>query len=620
MSEPEHHPAPLRIVTCGSVDDGKSTLLGRLLHDANQVFADHMATVANESKRWGTQGNDPDFALLIDGLQAEREQKITVDVGFKHFATSNRRYLVADAPGHEQFTCNMASGASTASVAVLLVDARNGIVDQTRRHSCILDLLAVPHLVVAVNKMDLVDWSKDCFESIIESYQDFTSNLSFESVNFVPISALHGDNILEPSSKSPWYEGPTVVNCLDAVSAESVESERPFRMAVQWVNRPTPNFRGYSGTVASGEVRIGDEIIGCISGTNATVVSLINGGRETTRATTGQAVTLQLDRDIELGRGDVLGTAAEPPELSDQFAAKLIWLGDEPMFPHRQYSLKIATQNTSARILKLDYVVNVITLAHEPATTLTRNQIASVKLELARPVVFESYRVDRSLGGFILIDRITNETVGAGMIEFSLRRAANISWESFQVDKEQRGKRLDQKPCLLWFTGLSGSGKSTIAGMVEEMLIQRGKHCYILDGDNVRHGLSRDLGFTDADRIANIKRVAEVAKLFVDAGLITIVCLISPFRNERQMARELVEESEFIEVFVDAPLGVCEARDPKGLYQKARRGELPNFTGVDSPYEAPEDPELVLRTDKPTARELATQVIDYLEKNDLLRA
>ena len=619
-SKPDRHPAPLRIVTCGSVDDGKSTLLGRLLHDANQVFADHMATVANESKKWGTQGNDPDFALLIDGLQAEREQKITVDVGYKHFATSNRRYLVADAPGHEQFTCNMASGASTASVAVLLVDARNGIVDQTKRHSCILDLLAVPHVVVAVNKMDLVDWSKDCFESIIESYRDFTSNLSFVSVKFIPVSALHGDNILEPSSKSPWYEGPTVVNCLDAVSTATLGDERPFRMAVQWVNRPNPDFRGYSGNVASGEVRIGDEIVGCISGSTARVASLANGGKETIRATAGQAVTLQLDREMELSRGDVVAAAAEPPELSDQFAAKLIWLGDEPMFPHRQYSLKIATQNSSARILKLDYVVNVTTLAHEPATSLNRNQIASVKLELARPVVFESYRVDRSLGGFILIDRITNETVGAGMIEFSLRRAANIPWESFHVGKEQRGKRLDQKPCLLWFTGLSGSGKSTIAGMVEEMLVQRGNHCYILDGDNVRHGLSRDLGFTDADRIANIKRVAEVARLFVDAGVITIVCLISPFRNERQMARELVEESEFIEIFVDTPLDVCQARDPKGLYQKARRGELPNFTGVDSPYEAPEDPELVLRTDKPTARELATQVIEYLEKNGLLSA
>ncbi len=620
MSETDRHRAPLRVVTCGSVDDGKSTLLGRLLHDASQVFADHMATVANESKRWGTQGDDPDFALLIDGLQAEREQQITVDVGYKHFATSNRRYLVADAPGHEQYTCNMASGASTASVAVLLVDARNGIVDQTKRHSCILDLLAVPHVVVAVNKMDLVNWSKDCFESIIESYRDFTSNLSFESVKFIPVSALRGDNILEPSSKSPWYEGPTVVNCLDAVSAEKLGGERPFRMAVQLVSRPTPDFRGYTGTVSSGEVRIGDEIVGCKSGSTAKVASLWHGDTETTQATTGQAVTLQLDRDMDLGRGDVVATSAEPPELSDQFAAKLIWLGDEPMFPHRQYTLKIATQNTNARILKLDYVVNVTTLAQEPATTLIRNQIASVKLELARPVVFESYRVDRSLGGFILIDRISNETVGAGMIEFSLRRAANIPWESFQVDKEQRGKRLDQKPCLLWFTGLSGSGKSTIAGMVEEVLVQRGKHCYILDGDNVRHGLSRDLGFTDADRIANIKRVAEVAKLFVDAGLITIVCLIAPFRNERQMARELVEESEFIEIFVDTPLDVCEARDTKGLYQKARRGELPNFTGVDSPYETPEDPELVLSADKPTARELATQVIDYLESQGFLRA
>lgn len=620
MATSNYFGRPLRIVICGSVDDGKSTLLGRLLHDTKQVFADHLEAVEKESKRWGTQGNDTDLALLVDGLQAEREQKITVDVGYKHFSTSNRRYMVADAPGHDQYTSNMASGASTAEAALLLIDARNGIVDQTRRHSCILDMLAVRHIVVAVNKMDLSNWSEDRFESIVQDCQDYSSNLSFESIICVPVSALHGDNILDSSRNTPWYEGPTIVKSLDSIPLNSSAPARPFRMPVQWVNRPSPDFRGYSGTITSGEIAVGDEIVGCLSGSKAKVSALFNGDAQVTSAQQDQAITLQLDRNVELGRGDVVATATRPPEVSDQFAAKLVWLGNEPMFPQRQYSLKIATQTTSARILRLDYVINVATLAHEASTTLERNQIASVKVALARPVVFEPYRVDRNLGGFILVDRISNETVGAGMIDFSLRRAANVPWESFQVNKEQRGKRLDQEPCILWFTGLSGSGKSTIAGVVEEMLVQRGKHCYVLDGDNVRHGLSRDLGFTDADRIANIKRVAEVAKLFVDAGLITIVCLISPFRNERRMARELVDESEFVEVYVDTPLTVCESRDPKGLYQKARRGELPNFTGVDSPYEEPEEPELVLHTEETKPDVLAIQVISYLEGNGYLHS
>lgn len=609
---------PLRIVTCGSVDDGKSTLLGRLLYDTQHVFEDQLEVAEEESRRWGTQARELDLALLVDGLQAEREQKITIDVAYRYFSTANRSFIVADAPGHEQYTCNMATGASTASLALLLVDARNGVVDQTRRHTCILELLAIRHIVVAVNKMDLVGWTESAFEAISCDYLDYTSSLNFESVTTIPVSALDGDNISDTSENSKWYMGPTLIQALESAHVEGSQRKEPFRMPVQWINRPTPDFRGYSGTIASGEVRVGDEVVGCLSGITARVSSLMNADQEVASAIAGNAVTLQLDEHMELGRGDVIATSKARPEVSDQFATKLIWLGAEPMLPQRQYWMKIGTQTTSVRVLTLDYVIDISTLAHEASTKLELNQIARVKISVAKSVVFEPFHVNTNLGSFILMDRITNETVGAGMIEFSLRRASNIPWQPFQVDKVQRGRSLGQKPCILWFTGLSGAGKSTIAGCLEEELVRRGCHCYILDGDNIRHGLSKDLGFTDADRVANIKRVAEVAKLFLDAGLITIVCLISPFRNERLMARELVEPSEFIEVFVDTPLDVCEARDPKGLYKKARSGDLINFTGVDSPYESPLNPEIVLKTDKSSQDQLAKEVIAFLDTNHYL--
>ena len=610
--------SPLRVITCGSVDDGKSTLLGRLLYDSSHVFTDQLDIASEESKRYGTQGGNLDLALLIDGLQAEREQKITIDVAYRYFSTPSRSFIVADTPGHEQYTCNMGTGASTSDLAILLVDARNGIVPQTRRHSCIVDLLAIKHVVVAVNKMDLIDWQEDLFHSIENDFRTYAENLNFDDIHCIPISALNGANVFVKASETPWYAGSTLVDVLENIEVDKEAKNHPFRMPVQWINRPTLDFRGYSGTVASGSLSVGDEVVGCLTGQLAKVSSIYDTDQEIDNVQAGHAVTVELDRQIDLGRGDVMASAAEPPDVSDQFAAKLIWLNDEPMLPQRQYLMKTGTLTTTCRILELEHVLNIDTFAHEASHELRLNDIAYIKLATTRPIAYESYHTDRHLGSFILIDRITHQTVGAGMIDFSLRRASNITWQSFQINKEQRGLRLAQKPCILWLTGLSGAGKTTIAGKIEELLIQRGNHCYVLDGDNIRHGLNRDLGFTAADRVENIKRVAEVAKLFVDAGLIAIVSLISPFRNERQMARELVEHSEFIEIFVDTPLDVCEQRDPKGLYKKVRAGELSNFTGIDSPYESPENPELVLTTSGDSPLESATRVLDYLDENKYL--
>lgn len=609
---------PLRVITCGSVDDGKSTLLGRLLYDSSHVFTDQLNTASEESKRYGTQGGDLDLALLIDGLQAEREQKITIDVAYRYFSTTKRSFIVADTPGHEQYTCNMGTGASTSDLAILLVDARNGIVPQTRRHSCVIDLLAIKHVVVAVNKMDLIDWHEDLFHAIERDFRTYAENLNFEGIHCIPISALNGANVFVTADESPWYTGPTLVEVLEDADVDERVTNLPFRMPIQWINRPTLDFRGYSGTVVSGSLAVGDEVVGCLTGQVARVASIHDTDQKVTNIQSGHAVTVELDRQIDLGRGDVMADAAKPPDISDQFAAKLIWLNDEPMLPQRQYLMKIGTLSTTCRILELEHVLNIDTFAHEASHELRLNDIAYIKLATTRPIAYEPYHTDRHLGSFILIDRITHQTVGAGMVDFSLRRAANITWQSFQINKEQRGLRLAQKPCILWLTGLSGAGKTTIAGKIEELLVQRGHHCYVLDGDNIRHGLNRDLGFTAADRVENIKRVAEVAKLFLDAGLIAIVSLISPFRNERRMARELVEHSEFIEIFVDTPLQVCEQRDPKGLYKKVRAGELANFTGIDSPYETPENPELVLTTKGDTPLDSASHVLDYLDANHYL--
>ena len=609
---------PLRFVTCGSVDDGKSTLLGRLLYDSKHVYDDHLDTAIEESKRFGTQQGDLDLALLIDGLQAERDQKITVDVAYRYFSTPRRSFLVADAPGHEQYTCNLGTGASNADVALLLVDARNGVVTQTRRHICVVDLLAIRHLIVAVNKMDLQDWQQSPFEKVQHDLLEYSKNLQFETITCIPISALHGDNVATRSENANWYQGQTLIENLESIDVQTTATQQPFRMPVQWVNRPTSDFRGYAGTISTGQIETGDTVVGCLTQETANVTGIFDGDQSVSRAAAGQAVTVLLDREIEMGRGDVVSDPINPADVSDQFAAKLIWLNNEPMYPHRQYRIKIGTQTTSCRILDLRYVINVNTFSHEASHELQRNEIGYVKLSTSKPVVYDAYQSDRTLGGFILIDRISNETVGAGMIDFSLRRASNIKWQDFEIDKTTRGARFRQKPCVIWLTGLSGAGKSTIANALEEMLVGGGHHCYVLDGDNLRHGLNRDLGFTEADRIANIKRVAEVAKLFVDAGLIAIVSLISPFRNERRMARELVDTDEFIEVFVNTPLHICEARDPKGLYKKARSGELINFTGVDSPYEPPENPELLLLTEDTDQDVLALRIFEYLNENGYL--
>ena len=616
---PETKP-PLRIITCGSVDDGKSTLLGRLLYDSSQVFADQLSLAEEESKRYGTQGRSLDLALLIDGLQAEREQKITIDVAYRYFSTPKRSFIVADAPGHEQYTCNMGTGASNSDLAILLVDARNGIVAQTRRHCCIVDLLAIKHAIIAVNKMDLVDWSEERFNAIQTDFYDYAENLGLEHIHCVPISALDGGNVFSRNDRTLWYSGPTLLDVLEATEVDQDVSSLPFRMPIQWINRPTLDFRGYSGMVTSGSVAVGDDVVGCLTGETATVTTIYDTDKEVSAADTGHAITVELDRQIELGRGDVLASADRAPDVSDQFAAKMIWLNDEPMLPQRQYLMKTGTLVTSCRVTELEYRLNIETLAHEASHELNLNDIGYIKLATTRPIAYEHYQTDRKLGSFILIDRISHKTVGAGMIDFSLRRASNIQWQSFLINKEHRGSRLHQKPCVIWLTGLSGSGKTTIAGRVEEMLVQWGHFCYVLDGDNLRLGLNRDLGFTDADRVENVKRVSEVAKLFVDAGFITIVSLISPFRNERRMARELMDDDEFIEVFVDTPLNICEERDPKGLYKKARSGELTNFTGIDSPYQPPENPEIVLQTEHQGPQELANRVLEYIVSNNYLRS
>ena len=603
----------LRFITCGSVDDGKSTLIGRLLFEAKQIFDDHLLSIERDSRLYGTQGEAMDLALLVDGLQAEREQGITIDVAYRFFSTSKRRFIVADTPGHEQYTRNMATGASTAELAVLLVDARKGLLTQTFRHSRIVSLVGVRHVLLAVNKMDLVGWNRDVFERIKSQFEILAGELGFQSVQSIPISALTGGNLISRENASPWYDGPTLLGYLEDISPDDPQTGMPFRMPVQWVNRPNPEFRGYCGRVAAGSVRVGDRVCVLPGGLDARVKSIVVWQGETPVADFGESITLTLDCDIDVSRGDVVAAVGAPPEVSDQFEAQILCLAEHQLMTGRVYLMKLHTSQFLATITRIKYRLDVSLGSHVAANALMLNDIGAVTLSTQRAVPFEPYVDCKTMGAFILIDRTSNQTVAAGMIDFALRRASNIHWQSLDVDKPARMRLNLHKPACLWFTGLSGSGKSTIANLLEKRLYAEGRHTYLLDGDNVRHGLNRDLGFTEADRVENIRRVAEVARLMTDAGLIVIVSFISPFRAEREFARSLFEPGEFYEIFVDTPLPTCEQRDPKGLYAKARRGELQNFTGIDSPYEFPESPELRLDTVANTPKGCIDQIISVLK-------
>ncbi|NPC57201.1 sulfate adenylyltransferase subunit CysN [Caenimonas soli] len=609
----------LRFITCGSVDDGKSTLIGRLLYDSKMLFEDHIAALEADSRKWGTQGDSLDFALLVDGLAAEREQGITIDVAYRFFSTERRKFIVADTPGHEQYTRNMVTGASTADAAVLTVDARKGVLTQTRRHSYLASLLGIHHLVVAINKMDLVDYSEKTFLRIVEDYQTFAQQLGLANVTFIPVSAFKGDNIAAPSEKMPWYRGTTLMGYLETIEVDEQRTQRsPFRMPVQWVNRPDLDFRGFSGTVAGGKVRPGDRVRVQPSGRESTIERIVSFEGDLPEAVAGQSVTLTLADEVDVSRGDLLSQADAPAGVADQFETTVVWMHDEPLLPGRSYLLKMGTQTVTASVMEVKYQVNVNTLEHVAAKTLGLNAIGICTLNLDRPIGFDPYSENRDTGGYILLDRLTNSTVGAGMIHFALRRSQNIHVQHVDVNKAARGRLNGQKSCVIWFTGLSGSGKSTIANLLEKKLHAMGHRTYLLDGDNVRHGLNKDLGFTDTDRVENIRRVAEVARLMVDAGLIVLTAFISPFQAERRMARELVDEDEFLEVHVDLPLAMAEQRDVKGLYKKARRGELKNFTGIDSRYETPEAPELRLATDKLNADEAVEEILALLRRRGRL--
>ena len=608
----------LRFITCGSVDDGKSTLIGRLLYEAKLLFEDQVAALEADSRKVGTQPGGIDFALLVDGLAAEREQGITIDVAYRAFTTDRRKFIVADTPGHEQYTRNMATGASTAELAVILADARKGILTQTRRHSFIVSLLGIRRIVLAVNKMDLVDYGEDVFRRIEEDYRIFARSLGLEDVACIPVSALKGDNVVEPSTVMDWYHGPTLMAHLETVEVGEDLAVGPFRMPVQWVNRPDQSFRGFSGQIASGTVRPGDDVKVMPSARTSRVERIVTSDGDLDTAIAGQSVTLTLADEVEAGRGSVICASADPVAVADQFEVEVLWMDHEPMLAGRPYIIKLGTQTVPGSLAQPKYKVNVNTLEHTATRTLELNEIGVCNLRLDKPVAFTPYAENRDLGGFIVIDRFSNNTVGMGLIHFALRRASNIHWQAIEVGKGAHAAIKGQKPCILWFTGLSGAGKSAIANMVEKRLHALGRHTYLLDGDNIRHGLNKDLGFTDADRVENIRRVAEVAKLMVGAGLIVLVSFISPFRSERRMAREMVEKGEFVEVFVDTPLEVAEARDVKGLYAKARRGEIRNFTGIDSEYERPEHAEIVLDTTRMSVEDSAERIIAALEKAGML--
>lgn len=605
----------LRFITCGSVDDGKSTVIGRLLYESKMLFEDQLAAIENDSKKWGTQGGDIDFALLVDGLAAEREQGITIDVAYRFFSTDKRKFIVADTPGHEQYTRNMITGASTADVAVVLIDARKGVLTQTRRHSYLVSLIGVRKVVLAINKMDLVDYSEKVFRQIDEEYREFAKQIGLNDITSIPLSGLKGDNMLAASEKTPWYHGATLMGFLETCEIDEARLQKEaFRLPVQWVNRPNLDFRGFCGVITSGMIKPGDRIRAQPSGRESKVARIVTLNGDLPLAVAGQSVTLTLEDEIDISRGDVISTAESPAEVADQFEASLVWMHDEPMMPGRSFLMKIGTQTVTASITEPKYKVNVNTMEHLAAKQLGLNEIGVVNIALDRPIAFDPYTTNRDTGGFILINRLTNNTVGAGMLHFALRRSHNIHMQHVDVDKVARATAKGQKPGVLWFTGLSGAGKSTIANLVEKKLHAMGRHTYLLDGDNIRHGLNKDLGFTEADRVENIRRVSEVARLMVDAGLIVLTAFISPFRSERAMARALLGAGEFVEVHVDTPLNVAEDRDVKGLYKKARRGEIANFTGISSPYEAPETPELRLDTTALTAEQAADAVIQRLRE------
>jgi bifunctional enzyme CysN/CysC len=608
----------LRFLTCGSVDDGKSTLIGRLLYDSKLIFEDQLAALEADSRRQGTQGEEIDFALLVDGLAAEREQGITIDVAYRFFATDKRKFVVADTPGHEQYTRNMATGASNAELAVMMVDARKGVLTQTRRHSFIVSLFGISEVVLAVNKMDLVDYDRSVFETIVDDYRKFAAELGDFNITCIPTSALKGDNVTIGSETMDWYDGPTLLEYLEEVEVDSDLDARPLRMPVQWVNRPDLDFRGFSGTIAAGTVVPGTEVRILPSGQQSSVARIVTYDGDRESAGPGEAITLVLEDEIDVSRGDVIAAAQAPCQVSDQFAVHLLWMQEAPLYPGRQYYLKTGTRTVPCVVTDLKHKVNVNTLEREPAKSLELNEVGVGNISLSDRVAFDPYADNRVLGSFILIDRQTLTTVGVGLTDFSLRRADNVHWQALTVDKERRAVLKHQKPCIIWFTGLSGSGKSTIANLLESRLHDEHRHTYVLDGDNVRHGLNRDIGFTEADRVENIRRVGEVAKLMVDAGLITIASFISPFASERRMVRDLVDEGEFIEVFVDTPLEVCEARDPKGLYKKARAGEIANFTGVEQEYEAPIDPDVVVSTVDASPEAAAEQLLGYLRDRGVL--
>ncbi len=603
----------LRFNTCGSVDDGKSTLIGRLLYDSKALFDDQLATLEADSKKVGTRPGEIDYALLLDGLSAEREQGITIDVSYRFFSTEKRNFIVADTPGHEQYTRNMVTGASTADLSVILIDARKGILTQTRRHSVLVWLLGIRHVILVVNKMDLVDYSREVFDKIEAEYRAFATELGLTNVTCIPISAVKGDNIIDRSSVMTWYEGPTLMHLLDNVEIDETRvRDLPLRLPIQWVNRPNQDFRGFAGTIVGGRIRKGEAIRVQPSGRTSQVSRIVTFDGDLDEAVAGQSITITLADEIDVSRGDLIVAANEPAEIADQFEATVVWMNEAPLLPGRSYLMKIGTRTATATISPLKYKINMNTMQHLAAATLELNEIGVCNLELDRAIPFDPYTVNRDTGGFILIDRITNDTVGAGMLHFALRRASNVQWQALDVNKTGRSSMKGQKPCVLWFTGLSGAGKSTIANLVDKKLHSMSRHTYLLDGDNVRHGLNRNLGFTEVDRVENIRRVAEVAKLMVDAGLIVSTAFISPFRAERHMARALLEEGELIEIFVDTPIDVAEQRDPKGLYKKARRGDLKNFTGIDSPYEFPEKPELRIDTTTTSPEAAAELIVAYL--------
>ena len=611
--EEQRQKETLRFITCGSVDDGKSTLIGRLLYESKCIFDDQLKALETESKRYGTQGEKIDFALLVDGLEAEREQGITIDVAYRFFSTDRRRYIVADTPGHEQYTRNMATGASTAQMAVLLIDSRKGILPQTRRHHRIVTMMGIRHIVLAVNKMDLMGFEQSVFDRIEADYREFAKDANLTTLQAIPLAAVSGDNVLKRSENTPWYKGPTLFDHMDTVSVKEVATREAFRMPVQWVSRPNLNYRGFCGRIAEGSVKTGDAVRVLPSGKTTTVKSIDFFEDQLPEAEAGASITLTLNDEVDVSRGDLIVTTDHPPEVADQFQVKLLWLSEEPLVPGRSYWLKVHAKEVSATVMEIKHREDINTGSHLAAKVLNLNEIAVVTISTTHPVAFEPYTVNRTLGGFVFIDKLSCATVGAGMIEFALRRSTNIHWQSLEVGKAQRALLKNQTPRCIWFTGLSGSGKSTVANQLEKRLHAEGRHTYMLDGDNVRHGLNRDLGFTDADRVENLRRVAEVAKLMVEAGLIVIVSFISPFRAERRAARDLFAPEEFVEIHVSTPIAECEKRDVKGLYAKARKGELKNFTGIDSPYEVPEKPEMVIDTSTKSPEECALEVWRLIE-------